>query len=56
MCMKEPYMFLSALEPGPSNPKHKIYVILQPVVAELGQLWEEGILTYDISIKKFNYE
>ena len=51
MCMKEPYMFLTALVPGPSNPKHKIDVFFQPVVAELEQLWEEGVVTYDISLK-----
>ncbi|XP_023773127.1 uncharacterized protein LOC111921775 [Lactuca sativa] len=52
MCMKEPYMFLTALVPGPSNPKHKIDVFLQPVVAELEQLWEDGVVTYDISVKQ----
>ena len=38
--------------PGPSNPKHKIDVFLQPIVAELEQLWEEGVVTYDISLKQ----
>ncbi|XP_023760082.1 uncharacterized protein LOC111908491 [Lactuca sativa] len=52
MCMKEPYMFLTALVPGPSNPKHKIDVFLQPIVAELEQLLEEGVVTYDISLKQ----
>ena len=45
-------MFLTALVTGPSNPKHKIDVFLQPIVAELEQLWEEGVVTYDISLKQ----
>ncbi|XP_023745410.2 uncharacterized protein LOC111893554 [Lactuca sativa] len=52
MCMKEPYMFLTAIVPGPANPKQKLDVFLQPVVAELKQLWEEGVLTYDVSLRQ----
>ncbi|XP_019160044.1 PREDICTED: uncharacterized protein LOC109156648 [Ipomoea nil] len=52
MCMKEPYMFLTAIVPGPNNPKNKLDVFLQPVIAELKQLWEEGVLTYDVSLQQ----
>ena len=38
MCMKEAYMFLSVIVPGPNNPKNKIDVFLQPLIAELKQL------------------
>ncbi|XP_019197160.1 PREDICTED: uncharacterized protein LOC109191027 [Ipomoea nil] len=51
MCMKEEYMFLTVLVPGPKNPKEKIDVFLQPLVMELNQLWEVGVQTYDISKK-----
>jgi hypothetical protein len=34
--------------PGPSNPKAKINVYLQPLIDELKLLWSEGVLTYDI--------
>ena len=52
MCMKEPYIFLAAVAPGPANPKHRLDVYLQPVIAELKQLWEEGVVTYDVSLKQ----
>jgi len=52
MCMKREFMFLIVLVPGPSNPKHKIDVFLQLLIDELCTLWTEGILTYDVSLKK----
>lgn len=52
MCMKEPYMFLTVIVPGPKNPKHKLDVFLQPVIEELKQLWEEGVITYDVSLRQ----
>ncbi|XP_019158513.1 PREDICTED: uncharacterized protein LOC109155282 [Ipomoea nil] len=55
MCMKEEYMFLTVLVPGPKNPKEKIDVFLQPLIVELNQLWEVGVQTYDIS-KKQNFQ
>lgn len=54
MCMKEAYMFLSIIVPGPNNPKQKIDVFLQPLIAELKQLWDVGVLTYDVA-KKQNF-
>ncbi|XP_075521479.1 uncharacterized protein LOC142554695 [Primulina tabacum] len=48
MCMKEKYMFLSVIAPGPSNPKDKLDVFLQPLIVELQSLWSNGVPTYDI--------
>ncbi|XP_004516953.1 uncharacterized protein [Cicer arietinum] len=52
MCMTKPFMFLTCLIPGPSNPKANIDVYLQPLIDELKQLWSEGALTYEISMKQ----
>ena len=51
MCMKDPYMFLTCIIPGPDNPKAKIDVYLQPLIDELKELWQLGVQTYDISTK-----
>ncbi|RDY03277.1 hypothetical protein CR513_13154, partial [Mucuna pruriens] len=37
---------------SPSNPKHKIDVYLQPLIDELCMLWNDGILTYDVSLRQ----
>ncbi|XP_058729647.1 uncharacterized protein LOC131601773 isoform X2 [Vicia villosa] len=52
LCMTTPYMFLTLIIPGPKNPKSKIDVYLQPLIDELKQLWNEGVLTHDISRKQ----
>ena len=52
MCLKEPYMFLSILVPGPKNPKQKIDVYLQPLIDELKMLWNDGVQTWDVSSKQ----
>ncbi|XP_057779781.1 uncharacterized protein LOC130998378 [Salvia miltiorrhiza] len=52
MCMKEQYMFLTVLVPGPRNPKEKLDVFLQPLISELIQLWNVGAPTYDVSMKQ----
>ncbi|XP_057775147.1 uncharacterized protein LOC130994128 [Salvia miltiorrhiza] len=51
MCMREQHIFLTAVVPGPHNPKDMIDVFLQPLIAELSHLWEVGVQTYDISLK-----
>ncbi|KAK7264762.1 hypothetical protein RJT34_32372 [Clitoria ternatea] len=51
ICMKREVMFLSILVPGPKNPKANIDVFLQPLVEELSQLWDIGVMTYDASLK-----
>ncbi|XP_073122058.1 uncharacterized protein [Henckelia pumila] len=48
MCMKDEYMFLTVLAPGPKNPKDKLDVFLQPLIAELQSLWVDGTVTYDV--------
>ena len=49
--MKEPHMFLLVIVPRSNNPKHKIDVFLQPLIAELKHLWEVGVETCDVSQK-----
>ena len=50
--MKDEYMFLPIIVLGPRNPKEKLDVFLQPLIAELKELWEVGVETYDISTKQ----
>ena len=52
MCMKEQYMFLIVIVPGPIDFKDELDVYLQPLIAELQALWEIGVETYDICRKK----
>ena len=42
------------IAPSPKNPKHNIDIYLQPLIAELKMLWDDSILTYDVS-KKQNF-
>ncbi|XP_028077604.1 uncharacterized protein LOC114279550 [Camellia sinensis] len=45
--MKEPFLMMSMIIPGPSAPRRDIDVYLQPLVEELMNLWEHGVQTYD---------
>ncbi|XP_047965790.1 uncharacterized protein LOC125210273 [Salvia hispanica] len=45
-------MFLTVIVPSPKNPKQNIDVFLQSLIAELNDLWTEGIPAYDISRKQ----
>ncbi|XP_058774870.1 uncharacterized protein LOC131649136 isoform X2 [Vicia villosa] len=54
LCMMMPYMYLTLIIPGPDNPKGKIDVYLQPLIDELQQLWNDGVVTYDSS-KRQNF-
>ena len=45
--MKEPYLMLTLLIPGPSSPSKDIDVFLRPLVDELKELWSEGIVEQD---------
>nr|XP_016457723.1 PREDICTED: uncharacterized protein LOC107781523 isoform X1 [Nicotiana tabacum] len=47
ICMKPEYIMLSMIIPGPSSPGQDIDVYLQPLIAELKELWEKGVETYD---------
>ncbi|XP_010245784.1 PREDICTED: uncharacterized protein LOC104589233 isoform X1 [Nelumbo nucifera] len=50
--MKQPYIMLCLLIPGPCEPGNDIDVYLQPLIEDLTDLWENGVLTYDASRKK----
>ncbi|XP_012832644.1 PREDICTED: uncharacterized protein LOC105953520 [Erythranthe guttata] len=50
-CMKKSYFMLSVLIPGPSEPGNNRDVYLQPLIAELKELFEVGVTTYDASSK-----
>ncbi|XP_075515529.1 uncharacterized protein LOC142550176 [Primulina tabacum] len=50
--MKPHSIILSTLIPGPKAPGNDIDVYLRPLFAELKDLWENGINTYDASNKE----
>nr|XP_018633273.1 uncharacterized protein LOC108948548 [Nicotiana tomentosiformis] len=52
ICMKPEYIMLSIIIPGPSSPGKDIDVYLQPLIAELKELWEIGVETYDAEINQ----
>ncbi|XP_035548643.1 uncharacterized protein LOC118349177 [Juglans regia] len=52
MCMKQLTFMLSLIISGPSSPSMKIDVCLEPLIAELKELWEVGSLTYDACSKR----
>ncbi|GMI76852.1 hypothetical protein HRI_001354500 [Hibiscus trionum] len=47
ICMKQTNFILSLLISGPKGPRNNIDVYLQPLVAELHELWEVGVETFD---------
>lgn len=51
MCMKDPYIFMTLLVPGPNDPTKNLNVYLRPLIDELKQLWQFGVHTYDASTK-----
>ena len=54
MCMKEPYIFMSLLIPGPKGLGNDIDVYLRPLIDELKILWESTVDTYDVSKAKIS--
>ncbi|KAL6550616.1 hypothetical protein OROMI_021104 [Orobanche minor] len=50
-CLKEPFMFLTVLVPGPDDPGQKLDVFLQPLMKELIELREDGVPAYYVSTK-----
>ena len=52
VCMTTPYMFLTCIIPGPTNPKNRIDVYLQPLIDELKILWDVRVDTFDVSCWK----
>ena len=53
MCMKPDFFIVSLIIPGKKSPGNDIDVYLQPLVAELIGLWEEGMKAYDAVDKSF---
>ncbi len=50
--MKDPYMLLSLLIPRAKAPGNEIDVYLRPLVDDLKELWNEGVITYDSSTQQ----
>jgi hypothetical protein len=50
--MKDQNMILSLIIQGRIAPGNNIYVYLLPLVDDLNELWNEGIITYDYLTKK----
>ena len=50
--MKDSYFMMSLLIPGPRSPGNDIDIHLQPLIAELKDLWENGAITFDSSTGK----
>ena len=48
LCMKQKNLILSTLISGPDPPKNNIDVFMQPLIAELKELWDVGVKTYDV--------
>ena len=49
LCLKQPYLFLSLLIPGPKSPRNDIDVFLEPLINELMELLELSVETYHAS-------
>ncbi|XP_063948725.1 uncharacterized protein LOC108203454 [Daucus carota subsp. sativus] len=47
LIMKPENLILSTIIPGPTQPGNDIDIYLQPLIAELKELWVDGIQTYD---------
>ncbi|XP_051150184.1 uncharacterized protein LOC127264725 [Andrographis paniculata] len=47
LCMKQPSFFFSTIIDGPKGLGDRIDVFLQPLVAELNELWDIGVRTFD---------
>ncbi|KAL8087839.1 hypothetical protein AgCh_037834 [Apium graveolens] len=51
MCMKQPYLFLSLMIPGPTSPGKNLDVYLRHLIDELKVLWKDGVQTWDVSMQ-----
>jgi len=49
--MKDSYFTMFTLIPGPKT-RNDIDVYLQPLIDELKELWDNGVQTYDASMKE----
>ena len=50
-CMKEGFIFLALIIPGPKHPGKKINVFMQPLIEEFKELWV-GVKAYDGHLKR----
>lgn len=55
LCMKQPYILLSLIIPGPKSPGNDIDVFLAPLIDELNSLWDVGAATYDVITGQHNW-
>ncbi|XP_042974567.1 uncharacterized protein LOC122306194 [Carya illinoinensis] len=53
LCMKDPYLMMSLLIPGPKALGNDIDVFMRPLIDELIELWEERVRTYDAYKREF---
>ena len=51
LCTKDPYKMLTLLIPGSNAPGKNIDVLLRPLVDELKELWNEGVVVCDAATK-----
>ncbi|WMV33200.1 hypothetical protein MTR67_026585 [Solanum verrucosum] len=51
-CLKDPFMIMSLLIPGPQAPGKDIDVYMYPLIDELKELWNDGVETFDASTGK----
>ncbi|KAJ9556530.1 hypothetical protein OSB04_011144 [Centaurea solstitialis] len=50
--MKQPNLILSLTIPGPKGHGNKIDVYMQPLIEELQELWDVGVVTFDASMNE----
>ena len=50
--LRPEYIFLSLVIPGPEHPGRKLNILMQPLVDEFQKLWDEGVMTWDASLKR----
>lgn len=53
LCMSRKFLMLTLLISGPRQPGNDIDVYLAPLIADLKELWEPGVKTYDAYRKQF---
>ncbi|KAL5564647.1 hypothetical protein UlMin_027811 [Ulmus minor] len=53
LCMKDDFTLLTLLIPGPRQPGNDIDIYLQPLIEELKELWNSGVVAYDAVDKSF---
>lgn len=49
--MKQPYLFLSLVIPGPKSLGKNLDIYLRPLIDELKVLWKDGLQTWDVATK-----